>query len=347
MVCLFVANNDEFYSSTIIKITDAEVTETYEKDGSNGVVETYTTQKLTAVFTNGEFKGKTVTFNNDYSASRVLSDKYTKGDKLFVTTQLNSESIDVTVVNQKRDHLIVLLLGVFAIVLVLAAGKRGLLTLLSLLINVSIFMICLTFGNSSKFSGLVWIALTVLFTAFTLILSSGFNTKTVGSFISVLLTCGAVFIIYYFSVYLSADLTYEAMEYSMIFFPLKKLYLVSVILGSLGAVMDVSVTVNSTVFEIAESAETLSLKNLILSVRNISKDIMGTMVNVLFFSYISSSLPIIILKMHNGYGFNEVFEYDLIFEVVRILIGSIGIVLAVPVSCFVAVLLQKRRVGLK
>ena len=73
----------------------------------------------------------------------------------------------------------------------------------------------------------------------------------------------------------------------------------AILIASLGAVMDVSITVNSAVNELVNAAKSITLKQLIKSIREIGHDIMGTMINVLMFSYIGGSLSIVILKIIN------------------------------------------------
>ena len=66
------------------------------------------------------------------------------------------------------------------------------------------------------------------------------------------------------------------------------------------------------------------------------------MINVLMFSYIGGSLSIVILKIINGYKLPSLIQFDISFEIVRFLIGSIGIVMAVPISALVAVLFFRK-----
>ena len=69
---------------------------------------------------------------------------------------------------------------------------------------------------------------------------------------------------------------------------------------------------------------------------------MGTMINVLMFSYIGGSLSIVILKIINGYNFQRLIQFDISFEIIRFLVGSIGIVSAVPISACVALLFFRK-----
>ena len=76
-----------------------------------------------------------------------------------------------------------------------------------------------------------------------------------------------------------------------------QIFLASVLIGSLGAVMDVAITLTSSLYEIKAQHPEISLKQLRQSGTNIGKDIMGTMTNILFFAYLSGSIPMIILSL--------------------------------------------------
>ena len=108
--------------------------------------------------------------------------------------------------------------------------------------------------------------------------------------------------------------------------------------------MDVAITINSSVEEIVVSGGAKGLKEIINSIKGISNDIMGTMINVLFFTFVGDEIPINILKMANGYNMITLFSNGAAFEVIRFLIGAIGIALAVPVSGFFAVVLRARMI---
>ena len=110
-------------------------------------------------------------------------------------------------------------------------------------------------------------------------------------------------------------------------------------MGSLGAVMDVTISIAAGVAEIKGQTPDISTKDIIHSVREMGYDIMGTMINVLFFTYISGSIPIVIIKIMNGYTLYHLVHFQLAFEIIRFLIGAIGIVLAIPVSGLCSILL--------
>ena len=116
------------------------------------------------------------------------------------------------------------------------------------------------------------------------------------------------------------------------------LFFASVLFGCLGAVMDVTITICEAADEYMKKQTEDSKGSLKESMHEVGKDIMGTMVNVLFFSYLSGSVPWILVKMLNQYTFSSILNYDIIFELLRFLVGAIGIVVAIPVSeCVVAI----------
>ena len=148
--------------------------------------------------------------------------------------------------------------------------------------------------------------------------------------------------LYYVTIYANGDLLYDMQQYEVASLPLKDIFFLSSLLGLLGAVMDNAITINTAVSEIVATSPSVSYSKLVNSIYEIIYDVMGTMINVLFFAYLSSSLPIIILKLSNGYNLISVFTIDYIFDIVRFLIGSIGIVISLPISGIIAVLLFKK-----
>lgn len=77
---------------------------------------------------------------------------------------------------------------------------------------------------------------------------------------------------------------------SFLTLPPKDVFMASVLIGSLGAVMDVAITISSGIYEIVQRTPDITTSRLALGGRNIGQDIMGTMTNILLFSYLSGSL---------------------------------------------------------
>ena len=341
-IFIWTNNNYSVYKSTIAKVI--KVSESLDKteEGPDGRVENYYNQVITAKVKNGEFKGEIVTLKNTYSSSMLKNEKYKKGDDLFVNIRENNGEFTGSISGIKRDKFIVLFIEIFIFTIVVIAGNFGVYTLATLIVNISAFIYFIRLYISGKDFMLINLLMIIFFSTVTLLLLGGFSRKNIGAIISTLITTSLIYVLYKLTIEFTGDLHYELMDYIAGPNDIENIFLSGVIIGCLGAVMDVSITINSAVNEIVNSTKSITIKQLVKSIREIGHDIMGTMINVLMFSYIGGSLAIVILKIINGYSLVRMIQFDISFEIVRFLIGSIGIVAAVPISALVAVLFFRK-----
>ncbi|MBP3915568.1 YibE/F family protein [Clostridium sp.] len=341
-IFIWTNNNYSVYKSTIAKVI--KVSESLDKteEGPDGRVENYYNQVITAKVKNGEFKGEIVTLKNTYSSSMLKNEKYKKGDDLLVNIRENNGEFTGSISGIKRDKFIVLFIEIFIFTIVVIAGNFGVYTLATLIVNISAFIYFIRLYISGKDFMLINLLMIIFFSTVTLLLLGGFSRKNIGAIISTLITTSLIYVLYKLTIEFTGDLHYELMDYIAGPNDIENIFLSGVIIGCLGAVMDVSITINSAVNEIVNSTKSITIKQLVKSIREIGHDIMGTMINVLMFSYIGGSLAIVILKIINGYSLVRMIQFDISFEIVRFLIGSIGIVAAVPISALVAVLFFRK-----
>jgi uncharacterized membrane protein len=325
---LLLVSDAGLYSKTIVKVTAVQTRSAGQSRGENGVTEKKFTQQITAVVRNGAQKGKTVTFSNDYTASQTKTTRYRTGDSLFVRL----DGSRVTVLSVKRDAWLVGLAGLFACTLFYFYRGRGFLILLSVAVNVGLMAFVLVRGSTDAFFAWQWPILIAAFCVGTLLLVGGFRRQTLGTILSTLLTALLVALLYQLTVNRSSVIPYDMMEDTLGSAPIEDIFRFSVIAGSIGAIMDVAVAIHASVDKMAADGTLPEGRALRASLREIGGDVMGTMINVLFFSYISASLPICVLKIASGYAVTSIFNYDLIFDFTRFLLGAIGIVLTIPVS---------------
>ena len=112
-----------------------------------------------------------------------------------------------------------------------------------------------------------------------------------------------------------------------------------IIISSLGAVMDVGMSIASVVFEIHEKAPGLSKTELFKSGMNVGKDIMGTMANTLILAFTGASLSIMILLMAYNMPYFRAINLNVVStEIIQGLSGSIGLILTVPITSLVCAL---------
>ena len=347
VLCLILVNDDGLYRQPILQITSVTDVPLGKQTGDNGVAEKQYRQEITGVFRNGENRGAEVMAESQYSESQVNSTRYRTGDKVFVRLSQGA----VTLLSAKRDVWLLSALALFTCTLCLFYRGRGCLILSSLLLNVTLLWLTLRYCEADDFSRLgaffsgQWPFLILLFCVITLLFVGGFRRQTFGAILSTLATTFLVFLLYQFTLSRSAAIPYDMMSETFAALPVEDLFRFSVLAGSLGAVMDVAVAIHVSVGALAGAEKKTDLRSLLKSLREIGADIMGTMINVLFFSYISASLPLEILKISSGYTLTSILRYDLVFDFARFLLGAIGIVLAIPVSGGIALLLCGKERG--
>ncbi|MBO6039850.1 MAG: YibE/F family protein [Oscillospiraceae bacterium] len=124
----------------------------------------------------------------------------------------------------------------------------------------------------------------------------------------------------------------------------KGLLAAAMLIGALGAVMDVGMGIASAVSEVKEANPELGWRELFRAGMNVGRDMMGTMSNTLILAYVGTSLALILLFCNYGISLTRIFNLDMIAtEVVRMLTGSIGLIVTVPLSALVSGLLMSRK----
>lgn len=117
---------------------------------------------------------------------------------------------------------------------------------------------------------------------------------------------------------------------------LRAIIFAGVLLGAIGAIMDVSMSISSSLWEVKEAGGSSSFPAIFKSGINIGKDIFGTMLNTLILAYIGSSLSLLLLIAANNPSLMMILNMEMIIvEFLRALIGSFGMFLAIPLTAAV------------
>lgn len=178
----------------------------------------------------------------------------------------------------------------------------------------------------------------------TIFFMTGFNSKGI---IAILGTLGGVVFAGILSIYFSITMgltgytTMESVNYASLIknINLKELISAGVIIGSAGAVMDVSMSISSALAEIKVHKPHITPMELYNSGMRIGRDIIGTMINTLILAYIGGSLfTIMILTIQqNDFPSIRIFNFEFVgVEFLRAFCGSIGILIAVPLTSLLA-----------
>lgn len=102
-----------------------------------------------------------------------------------------------------------------------------------------------------------------------------------------------------------------------------------VLIGFLGVVMDVVIMIIFFVYELYEKNKEIVYKDLLKLGKEIGGDIMGVMMNILFFLYISGIILMVFFYLKNGFFLGYMFLMNFLLELICVFIGSIGIVLMI------------------
>lgn len=326
---IFVYNDDFLYKNEIIKIKDISTIDTSTSTNDLGLEEEYYKKKITGIVTNGKDRGKKKVFTYEESYSSVVTDRYKVGDKV-ITVKGEIEEL-------KRDFYVTILLAVFVVLIVLIGEVNGLLSIGSVILNTIIF--CL--GIDLYFRGIDILSLciieSIIFSILSLFIAGGINKKTKAAIVSVIVSVSVLLVM----VVVIAKITnYDGVNFNELSFltvPPEEIIIPELLIGSLGAIMDVAITMAAAISELVEKDKNISIKNLKKSSKQIGKDIMSTMTNVLFFTYLCGGLPIFVLAIRNGFSVYNYISTNFSLELTRFLVGSIGIVMTIPIATFTCI----------
>lgn len=332
---VFVNNNFLFYKTDIVRIDELKEEISVDATEPNilGIEEEYYVQKINGTYMNGKNKGKIINLENIRSTSNVADTKYEVGDYVFVSGN--------NIIGLKRDTFVVFSVVVF-IILIFSIGQfRGLLSICSVILNIIIFLIGIKLSSSINIVALMIIE-SILFTVLSLIFANGVNRITFCSILSVIIS---TIILYLIVLTIILTTKYNGINFNGLGFltvPPEDVFSASLLIGGLGAIMDVCITIVSSIKELIEKDKNITDEALIKSCRNIGMDIMGTMINVLFFTYLSSALPTFILALRNGVTLTNYISSNFSLEITRFLVGGISIVLSIFVSTIVGIKFSRR-----
>ncbi|SHK10814.1 Uncharacterized membrane protein [Anaerocolumna jejuensis DSM 15929] len=340
---LFVKRDYNCYRDTIAKVTGVQLVSKEKSVDYYGNKDILYTQLLTCKIQNGSFKGRNVELKNQYSYSGAADNRYNIGDDLFISLDKSTKAtLTGTIKGLKRDTYLVFMAVLFTAFIIAVGKKKGLFSLLSLGFNIVLFSFVMDLYLKGINLLFVCSIVVIVFTVFSLLLVGGFNQKTFTAIISTITGTFLTLIIAYVVMKLTNEkgVRYEEMQF--LTHPPHEIFMAEILVGCLGAVMDVCITISSSVYELSEKNPNIPRKALMDSGMEIGKDIMGTMTNVLFFAYVSGAIPMLLVYLKNGFQTGYSFNMNLSLELIRALTGSIGIVLAIPLSLFTSVFIQQR-----
>jgi len=240
----------------------------------------------------------------------------------------------------------IIFLGIAFLVLLLIFGRvKGLNTILSLgftcVAIFAVFIPSILSGLNIHLSAVIVCVFTVVITLFLL---NGINRKSIAAVVGCLggvLAAGLLTVLMDNVLNLTGITEGDTMQ--LLFLPtespidLNGLIFAGILIGAVGAIMDVAVSISSALSELKSNAEDMTFYELYKSGVTIGKDIIGSMTNTLVLAYIGSSLTVILLLVVYSSSLTELFNREhVIVELMQSIIGSMGVILAMPLTALVA-----------
>ena len=308
-------------------------------------------QKVTAVVTHGEHKGKTCELENPNSYH--IGAYGGEGTRIVALVRMTEDgTLTGTVYNHDRTPMVYLLIGLFALATVLVGGKKGFATLYALAFTflcVICMYIPLLYMGCNGILAAILTSVTIL--AASIYILNGWSVKTLCAILGTTLgvavsglfamVIGRAFHLSGFNMDEVESLVYIS-NYSDL--KIGDILYAGVLISSLGAVMDVSVSIVAALEEIRLHSPDISRKELFASGMRVGKDMIGTMSNTLILAYTGSATGIMMNAYANDMPYLRLMSYNsVVIEILCGLCGTIGVILTVPLQTLITVLIFGRK----
>lgn len=310
-----------------------------EQEGFPGTDITYTTQTIDVRITRGERKGETVSVINDY----VIVDK---GDRVFLnhTTSAIDGMETYSLYDISRGLSLLFFVALFIAVVFMFGGKQGLRGLLSLLGSLLVIFFVLIPGI---LRGIDPVFLSILASSIIIILGSyvthGFNRTTSAAVTGMILTVILAGLLAKVAVFMTKLTGFADEEAVYLNFStsggidFQGLLLGAILIGLLGTLYDAAISQAIAVEEIHHTDPTLSKKKVYAKVLRIGREHIGALVDTLAIAYVGAALPLLLLYSLSEVPFGIIVNREIFAtEIIRITVGSIGVILAVPITTYIA-----------
>lgn len=307
-------------------------------------------QKLSLFVFSGSLKDQTITVENgNIPMTNIL--KFKTGDEVVVSMSENLEGNKIFYITDyvRRGSLLWLFI-IFAALTVIIGRWRGLTSLIGMGISfVVIFMFILPQILAGRDPVLVSIAGSLFIIPIIFYLSHGINKKTTIAIFGTLVALMVTGILANIFVEASRLTGFASEEASFLQVAkegavnIKGLLLAGIIIGVLGVLDDVTVAQAAVVQQLKQANTNLNSSQLYKRAMDVGQDHIASMVNTLILVYTGAAMPLLLLFINNPHPFSEVINYEIVAnEVVRTLVGSIGLILAVPITTYIAAVALKK-----
>lgn len=344
-----------YYTAQVVAVGESEFEE-FSLDSGQSYLANETVY-FTARLTGGPLRGRVIEMSQLIDALYAYQPPRVEDGNRIIVAPIADEQTGDTVwlfVEHDRTATLVLLLLLFLGLVVLFGRAKGVATVLSLLFTCGVvFAVYIPGILQGRNIYLLTCIIALYIILISLLLINGANRKTL---CAILGNLGGVAVAGALAAVMSALLNLTGMvdqNYIYLTFldtsvqiDLRAVVWGGVVIGSLGAVMDVAMSLASSMNELAQTMRDRSPSAMLRSGMNIGRDAIGTMTNTLILAYIGSSLATVLLLSAYNTNLLYLLNTELIMvELLQASAGSIGILFAVPITVCIstAVFCGKRR----
>ncbi len=324
------------YKAKILNISN----EREEDVGFGDTTATYKTVEV--MFLDGPKKDQAIVLETDFPNINV-------GQKVYINYNIHSGTEVFTITNIDRVGAILFFILLFIIAVIMFGGWQGVRSIISLFFSfvaiIYVLMPILLKGYNPILSSFL-IAAAILFLA--IFFTHGFNKEStvsyVGTMVSVLLTsvlAMAAVKITHLTGFIGEESTYLNMNTGGTL-NFSGLLLAGIIVGVLGVLDDIAITQASVVTELFNTDKSLTRRQVYIKAIRVGKEHVSALVNTLILAYVGTSLPLLLLIKTYGYDMQTVLNMEGIStEIIRAIVGSIGLIMTVPIVTLLAVFYLK------
>lgn len=340
-VDLIDANGMIFAKGTVVEV----ISENRNEEGTQ-----LGTQIVNVLIKSGEYKGNIVQTTNIDSYLYGADCKV--GTKVIVQLSEYNGCISASVYNYDRTEILYIIIIIFCISLLFIGKSKGLTSILGLVftfICILYLYLPMMYIGISPFISACLVA--ILTTFVTMYLIGGLTKKTLCAILSTI--CGVVLsgIFAFLFGKVSHISGYNVSDIETLIYigqnsqlDVSGLLFSGILIASLGAIMDVAMSISTTMEELVVQNPHISKKQLFQSGLKIGGDMMGTMSNTLILAFTGSSLSILMMFYAYQMPYLQVINsYDIGIEIIQGVSGSLGVVLTVPFVALICSLLMYKR----
>lgn len=249
-----------------------------------------------------------------------------------------------------RIYHILILGGLFVVLLIIFGRVKGFNSILSLgLTCTAIFAVFIPAIISGRNIYIASILVCVYSVITTLFIISGVNKKSFAAVTGCLggiIFAGVLALIMNTAMELTGITQTESIHLITLFdnpIDLNAIIFAGIIIGAVGAIIDMAVSISSALWELKCRAPRSSFHEIFTSGINIGKDIMGSSINTLVLAYIGSSLTVILILLGWGVSLFRLLNRELVIvELLQAIVGSFGIFLTMPLTALICAFLYTR-----